>query len=731
MATAALDLSGLNPEQYEAVVHPGGPMLIFAGAGSGKTRVITTRIARLLQEGVKPWRILAVTFTNKAAREMRERVEALTDGSAIRDMWIGTFHSLCARLLRTEGRSIGLDQGFVIYDDSEQLGTIREALKSRGIDDKSIQPRAVLSEISRAKERLQGPDRYAETATGYFESIVSEIYRDYDSRLRRSNALDFDDILFFAHRLLEQAPAVREKYQEKFLHVLVDEYQDVNRAQYEIVHLLAAKHRNVVVVGDDDQSIYAWRGADVSLILKFSSDYPDAKIVKLERNYRSTGNILAAANAVISKNRGRADKRLWTENESGPMITLTQTGTERDEGMMVAEQVERLVAANRRTYGSFAVLYRTNAQSRAMEEAFLTYRIPHVLVGGQRFYERKEVRDMISYLRLAYNGRDDASFRRAVAVPPRGIGATSMQKLEDLARKREVPLLEAATDQALQPDLKRAGASLRGFADVVDRGRQAAGAGSVAGVLRELLTASGYLDMLRAEHSQEAEGRLENLQELLNVTAEYDATADDPSLGGFLESVALVADVDSLKGENGDAVTLMTLHSAKGLEFPVVFLTGMEEGVFPHARSLTSDRELEEERRLAYVGMTRAREELHLLHAARRSTYGTPNFNAPSRFLQDVPRELVEHRGDYGYGGGSTVRQERNQSYTVVEPKPEPKANWKPPFTMGQQVRHGKFGIGVVVACSPIKDDVEVTVAFPGVTGVKKLVQKLAKLEAI
>jgi DNA helicase-2/ATP-dependent DNA helicase PcrA len=738
--TPALDVDSLNPEQREAVLHPGGPLLIFAGAGSGKTRVITHRIARLMLEGVPAHRILAVTFTNKAAREMRDRVEALVGVETSRNMWIGTFHSLCARILRIDGKAIGIDPNFVIYDDADQLSLIREIFKAKDIDDKSIQPRAVLSGISNAKEKLLTPEAFSDKATGFFERICADVYKSYNALLSKANALDFDDILFYANRLFDQRPEVLQKYQERFLHVLVDEYQDVNFAQYNIVHYLAGKHQNIVVVGDDDQSIYAWRGADVSLILRFGSDYPDAKIVKLERNYRSTKTILQAANEVIRHNRSRADKSLWTDNSEGVPITLTQAGTEQDEGMMIADRIVKDTRTGRRKFADFAVLYRTNAQSRVMEEAFLTMRIPHILVGGQRFYERKEIKDMIAYLRLTFNPRDDVSFRRTINVPTRGIGPGAMSKLEEWAADHETPLMDALREQAVQSAMpKKTASALRGFLGAIDDAIELSEGGPVTPVLRSLFSSSGYVDMLKAEHTQEAIGRLENLQELLNVTSEYDATSDEPSLAGFLESVSLVADVDALTGADGDAVTLMTLHSAKGLEFPCVFISGMEEGVFPHSRSLSSDSEIEEERRLAYVGMTRAREELHLVHAHRRSLYGTPNFNRRSRFLDDIPPHLLSTLNDHGFQPAPTPRnvyQERSGTYTVTEQRPAPASriqpnSWKPPFTVGQRVSHAKFGIGVVVACNPIKDDCEVTVAFPGVTGVKKLVQKIAKLEPV
>jgi DNA helicase II / ATP-dependent DNA helicase PcrA len=725
----------LNPEQREAVEHESGPLLIFAGAGSGKTRVITHRIARLLGSGVHPARILAVTFTNKAAREMRERVERLV-GEVAGGMWIGTFHSLCARLLRIEGRHIGIASNFVIYDDDDQLSLIREILKAKNIDDKSIQPRALLSEISSAKEKLQTPEVYATQATGFFERIAADVYKAYETLLRKANALDFDDILVFTVRLLEQREDVRDRYQERFLHVLVDEYQDVNFAQYRIVSLLSGRHRNVVVVGDDDQSIYAWRGADVSLILRFGSDYPDAKIVKLERNYRSTKTILEAANAVIARNRSRAAKRLWTENEDGAAITLTQAGTEKDEAILASDRILRDVRTGRRQYGDFAILYRTNAQSRVIEEALLTLRVPHVLVGGQRFYERKEIRDVIAYLRLVWNPKDDVSFRRVFNMPTRGLGAGTLATIEEMAERRGTSLLEALSDQELQATLpKKALNGVRSFLGAVQSASDETERGTVTQVLNTILNASGYLAMLRTENSREAISRLENLQELVNVTTEYDRSADDPTLGGFLESVSLVADVDSL-GEGGQGVTLMTLHSAKGLEFPVVYMLGLEEGIFPHSRSLGQDSQIEEERRLCYVGMTRAREELHLLFAHRRAIYGQPSFNRPSRFLEDLPSELL-HEDRPTYAGSDRESYADRRDRMIPPPAPPSRApagrrpDWTPPFAVGDRVRHGKFGIGVVIACNPLRDDVEVTVAFPGVVGIKKLVQSLAKLEKV
>lgn len=707
--------------------------MIVAGAGSGKTRVITSRIARLIGEGVPPYRILAVTFTNKASREMTERVQEAT-GVNPRDLWMGTFHSVSARLLRTDGQAIGIDRNFVVYDDGEQLDIVKDGLKKLGIDDKSFQPRGVLSEISRAKERLIGPNRYESEASGFFERTVAQVYKHYAEALRRANALDFDDLLGQCVRLLEESVPVRKKYQERFLHVMVDEYQDVNFAQYRLTQILSGGHNNLTVVGDDDQSIYAWRGADLSLMRRFGSDYPDAKIVRLTQNYRSTQRILDAANAVIARNPSRMDKELWTENGAGTAVTSSMAGTDQDEAMGVVDAVLREVRAGRRQYGDFAVLYRTNAQSRVLEEAFLVMRVPHVLVGGQRFYERKEIRDMVAYLRLVLNPLDDSAFRRVVNVPARGIGATSIQHLESAAAAEGSSLVEAVRGQEAAGRVgKKALASLAALAGTIEAARTISQAGPVTPVLNYLLDQTGYLDVLRAARTEEAQGRLENLQELVNVTAEFDSSVPEPSLGAFLESVALVSDVDGFN-ESDSAVSLMTLHSSKGLEFPVVFIVGMEEGVFPHSRSLGSDSGLEEERRLCYVGMTRAREELHLARAHRRALFGQPSFNPRSRFLDDLDPASVETL--FGEREAvaplRTLRSDRTGNYAVIEPAPSvPKKAWVPPFPVGQRVQHSKFGIGVVVACGPLKNDAEVTVAFPGATGVKKLVQSLARLEPV
>lgn len=719
-----LDLGSLNPQQRRAVEHPQGPLLVFAGAGSGKTRVITYRIAKLISSGLSPGSILAVTFTNKAAREMRVRIEHLV-GPRSRAIWMGTFHSVCGRMLRESGRMIGLSPNFVIFDDADQLSLIKTILKERGVDDRSVNPRAIRNEISRAKERLISAERYESLGGGFIERIVADVYPIYADRLQRNNALDFDDMLSFAVRLLKERPEALEKYQARFRHVLVDEFQDVNQAQYELVRHLVQEHRNITIVGDDDQSIYAWRGADVEFILKFASEFEKATVIKLEENYRSTKNILRVANAVIEKNRGRAPKRLWTDNPEGTPVTVTELGTEQDEAAAIAERIMSDVRGGTRNYGDFAILYRTNAQSRAIEDSFVRWRIPYILIGAQRFYERKEIKDMIAYLRLAANPSDDIAFKRIINSPARGIGATTVKRIEEMAGSR--PMFLQVQDEEFCRELRpQTRASIRTFVRAILDARSLVGTSSTEQILRSLLVGTGYMDALRAEKTEEASGRLENLQELVNVAVQHDTLSDEPGLNSFLQEVALLSDADEITEEKG-VVTLMTAHTAKGLEFPVVFLGGMEEGLFPHSRSMTSDKQIEEERRLCYVAMTRAREELHVTFAARRATYGQPVFNSPSRFLSAIPEaEVSSLREAPELSAG--VRPRGPASY---EPQVRvlKKPDWRAPFEVGQQVRHEKFGTGVVVSCFPVRDDCEVTVAFPGVIGVKRLLQSVARLD--
>ncbi|MGC8666670.1 MAG: DNA helicase PcrA [Chthonomonadales bacterium] len=725
-------LASLNPQQREAVLHGDGPLLIFAGAGSGKTRVLTHRVAYLIAAGkAHPRNILAVTFTNKAAGEMRERIASIV-GEASRHIWIGTFHATCARILREAGDAIGLERDFVVYDDGDQVTLVREALGQLQIDDKKFAPRAILSLISRAKERLVPPEEFGKHYQGFVERVAERVYDLYNQKLRLNRALDFDDLLFYAVRLFQQRPDILQRYQERFRYILVDEYQDVNYAQYLLLTLLAAKHRNLCVVGDDDQSIYMFRGADVGLILQFERDYPDARVVKLEQNYRSTGTILDAAHAVVSRNQSRKDKRLWTNNPRGCPLTVKEADNEQDEAEFVVRTIWDAVRARRRTYGDFAVLYRTNAQSRAFEEVFLTFRVPYRIVGGVRFYERKEVKDIVAYLRVLHNPRDAVSLKRILNVPSRGIGPATLAILEKTAEATSQPLWDALLGSAQIAELSaRQRSALSSFVDLVTHLRDLAPNATVTDLTTELLNKTHYLSDLEAHSGADAQSRSENVQEFLTVTTRFDAESDDRSLAAFLEQVSLVSDLDTLDAR-ADAVTLMTLHSAKGLEFPVVFLVGLEEGVFPHARAMNSDRELEEERRLCYVGITRAKEELYLTHAYRRTLFGTISYNPRSRFLNDIPPEL--------YGMPASVRAQSGSSSKVSAaaklwvdrvPSPREEQQGAVSFRPGQKVRHHTFGTGIVLSAENVNGDLQVSVAFPAPVGIKKLMQSFAKLQAV
>jgi len=725
-------LGNLNAVQREAVCHGDGPLLIFAGAGSGKTRVLTHRVAYLIATGkAHPRNILAVTFTNKAAGEMRERIAAIV-GEASRHIWIGTFHAVCARILREAGDAIGLDRDFVVYDDSDQATLVREALYQLQIDDKKFAPRAILSLISRAKERLIPPEEFGTHYQGFVERIAERVYELYNHKLRLNRALDFDDLLFYAVRLFQQRPEILQRYQERFRYVLVDEYQDVNYAQYVLLTLLAAKHRNLCVVGDDDQSIYMFRGADVSLILQFERDYPDARVVKLEQNYRSTGTILDAAHAVVSRNRGRKEKRLWTENPRGCPLVVKEADNEQDEAEFVVRTIWEAVRAKRRTYGDFAVLYRTNAQSRAFEEVFLNFGVPYRIVGGVRFYERKEVKDVVAYLRVIHNPRDTVSLKRILNVPARGIGNATLSILEKTADAAAQSLWDTLLQVDQIPELPaRQRNAVAGFVDLITRLQNLVPNTTVTELTTHLLEATHYLSELEAQPGLDAQTRAENVRELLTVTTRFDAEADDRTLAAFLEQVALVSDLDSLDART-DAVTLMTIHSAKGLEFPVVFLAGLEEGVFPHARSMNSDRELEEERRLCYVGITRAKEELFLTHAYRRTLYGGISYNPRSRFLEDIPPEL------YGVPSAPSAPQQpmslkpgSGKLWVARVPTPREDEQATVSFRPGQKVRHHTFGTGVVLSAEQVNGDLQVSVAFPAPVGIKKLMQSFARLQAV
>lgn len=702
----------LNPRQLEAVRHTEGPLLVLAGAGSGKTRVLTYRIAYLLDRGAAPRQILAITFTNKAAREMRSRVEELV--GATTGMWIATFHSACVRMLRRHGQLVDCLPGFSIYDDQDQLLVVRNCLRELDLDDKKYHPRGVLAAISKAKNALLSHQDFARAAEGHYARRVAEIFRLYTTKLRANNALDFDDLLVKAVELLETQPEVLSYYQERFQYIHVDEYQDTNHAQYRWVSLLARAHRNLCVVGDDDQSIYLFRGADVSNILDFERDYPETKVIKLEQNYRSTGNILGAANSVIANNRRRKGKALWTAAGPGEKVRLYNAGDEKDE----ANFVVRTVQESPRPLADHAILFRTRAQSRILEEVFLREGIPYQLIGGLPFYGRKEIKDMLAYLRILVNPWDLVSLARVINEPRRGIGQRTLEKFLALAQTSQQPplisLLAAAGAIGGQ-----AGARLSEFGQMIGHLGSVAEESAVTITLQEVMHRTGYIAALNAEGTVEAQSRLENLQELLTVTEEYDRR-EGGDLGLFLEEISLVADVDSLK-EGSEGVTLMTLHSAKGLEFPVVMVVGMEEGLFPHSRSLEAEAELDEERRLCYVGMTRAKEELSLVWARTRHIFGRLEACRPSRFLREADEKYL----DYLNGSPSQIRM------WAPTAQPQQRAGGgKVKYSVGMIVEHSKWGRGAVVETSSLGEQPVILVEFSGGDR-RRLMADFAPLEVI
>ncbi len=705
-------LEALNPPQREAVVHPGGPLLILAGAGSGKTRVLAYRIAYLLRHGgVAPARILAVTFTNKAAREMRDRVDRLVGGALARSMWIGTFHHICSRILRRHGDRIGIDKNFLIYDEDDQRALIRECLEDLGLDERRFPPPVMLAMIDRAKNEAVDHVAYAAQATGFYEEVVARVYRAYQAGLHERNGLDFDDLLLEVLRLFQEAPEVLVEYQERFPHILVDEYQDTNHAQYLIVQKLAERYRNLCCVGDDDQSVYMWRGADVRNILDFERDYPDATIIKLEQNYRSTKTILQAATEVIGHNPHRHSKVLWTANVTGEPIVLYEAFDGHDEARYVINEVQRL--KNGRRYRDFVVLYRTNAQSRLFEEQLLRSGIPYTIVGSVRFYERKEIRDILAYLRLAIVPQDIVSLKRVINVPRRGIGEVSVGRLEAYAATRGIPILEAmTTPEALDGLPKPAQHAVGEFVGLLERLRDRAHRVRTTEFIDATIGESGYQVMLEAEGTDEAHSRLENLRELVTVAQEFEAVTGEENLEAFLQHLALMTDLDAWH-EEVDRLTLMTLHSAKGLEFPVVFLAGLEEGLLPHARALDEEGGLEEERRLCYVGMTRAKDRLYLSHARSRTIFGTTMPGVPSRFLDEVSADLL-------------TRPEPSRAAVSVQPEED---RTLPELVVGDHVRHATFGEGKVLAVEGEGIRAVVTVNFT--QGVKRLALGYAPLDRI
>ena len=726
----------LNDRQCEAVKHTEGPLLITAGAGSGKPKVLTCRIAHLLELGVAPYRILAITFTNKAAKEMKERVTNLV-GAQADSIWLSTFHSFCAKLLRFEVDGFhGYTRNFTIYDSSDQLVLVKDCLKKLNLDDKQFMPRSVLGTISSAKNVLMDAKAFAAKASDFYEQKVADVYALYQEKLRENNAVDFDDLLFLAVRLLQEKEDVREKYQSRFQYILVDEYQDTNHAQYALTKILAARWRNICVVGDADQSIYAWRGADIRNIIDFTRDYPDAASIKLEQNYRSTKTILHAANAVIDNNESRPKKTLWTENPAGNKIIHYQAQTEHDEADYIAGVIYNRHEISHEPYGDMAILFRTNAQSRVLEEKLMRYAIPYTMVGGTKFYDRKEIKDVLAYLRLLYNPEDSLSLTRIINVPKRNIGATTMEHVAAYAEEQGISLFEALSSTDEIPVTKRARTSLENFAAMIFDLLNDIEGKDVLSLIETVIKQTGYGDMLdkEAEHDPQGESRKENVGEFLSVAKDYMDSNPDGNLQDFLENVALVSDVDDFESSDSK-VTLMTLHAAKGLEFPVVFLTGLDEGLFPHSRTLLDPAQVEEERRLAYVGITRAERQLYVTNAITRTMYGRISAYMPSRFLAEIPPQLMED-----YHRKSAMPQSRT---TAVPGKQRVSILTKPvasslpkkhavtdTFAKGDKVRHKIWGIGTVLDVIGEGTNMQMKIQFP-TKGVRQVVVKYAPLEKI
>ncbi|MBM7566426.1 DNA helicase PcrA [Paenibacillus sacheonensis] len=773
-------VSKLNPPQRAAVQATEGPLLIMAGAGSGKTRVLTHRIAYLMEKRrVAPWSILAITFTNKAAREMQLRVGSLVGPSA-NDIWVSTFHSMCVRILRRDIGRIGFTNSFSILDSADQLSVIRNCMKEQNIDTKKFEPKSVQAAIGGAKNELISPEQFEQKIGDYFDGIVSKIYASYQKKLKSNNSLDFDDLIMKTIQLFKDEPDVLTFYQNKFRYIHVDEYQDTNRAQYMLCNMLADKHHNICVVGDSDQSIYRWRGADITNILNFEEDYPEAKAILLEQNYRSTSNILNAANAVIRLNSSRKDKKLWTDQGEGDAIMVYQADTEHDEGYFVTGQIRQQVNKGRK-YADHAILYRTNAQSRVIEEMLIKSDIPYQIVGGVKFYDRKEIKDLLAYLRLISNPDDDVCFQRIVNVPKRGIGDTTVAKLMDEAGLRGVSVFNLLEQLDWLDVTGRARTALREFQEIILNLTRMVEYLSVTELTEKILEMSGYREELQRENTLESKARLENIDEFLSVTQDFEKRNEDKSLVSFLTDLALIADIDSMdedepEGGVKDAVVLMTMHSAKGLEFPIVFIVGMEEGVFPHSRALNDNDELEEERRLAYVGITRAEKQLFLTCARMRTLFGRTNANMPSRFLKEVPDELKTDASAVGRGrpagGGSSFAGggfgasrpagstgsgfgfrgpaaspqrpgapagggvRTSPAAGVVRPAlpgrtPDAAASAGVSFSVGDKVSHGKWGIGTVVDARGAVGEQELKVAFEAPTGIRKLMAAYAPIHKV
>ena len=741
----------LNKPQKEAVFHTEGPLLILAGAGSGKTRVLTHRIAYLIEEkGVNPWNILAITFTNKAAEEMRQRVDSLV-GIGAESIWVSTFHSMCVRILRRYIDRLGYDNRFTIYDTDDQKTLMKEVCRKTDIDTKRFKERMLLSVISSAKNEMILPEEFELNAGGDFVQLkIAKVYKEYEAQMRANNALDFDDLLVKTVQLLETQPDVRENYQERFRYIMVDEYQDTNTVQFRLVSLLAGKYRNLCVVGDDDQSIYKFRGANIRNILDFEKEFSDAKVIKLEQNYRSVGNVLEVANSVIRNNKGRKEKTLWTDNEKGEKIRLRQFDTAYDEAQFIAEDIKDETAQGA-NYSDHAVLYRTNAQSRLLEEKFVAMDIPYKIVGGINFYSRREIKDVLSYLKTIDNGKDDLAVRRIINVPKRGIGLTTINRIQESAAARGIGFYDALSAPDLIPGIGRSASKLDSFAALIEYFKGRSEESGVTDLLTEVIEKTGYTESLEADDPEELEARVQNIDELVSKAAVYEESCSDrgerPTLSGFLEEVALVADIDSV-AEDRDYVILMTLHSAKGLEFPHVYLAGMEDGLFPSYMSISGDdpEELEEERRLCYVGVTRAEEKLTLTCARMRLVRGERQYNSMSRFIKEMPSALIDTgKREGGFSQNVSLGEKRTYSSEVSGYKRSAYAQ-KPAFAaiqkgsglmakkseglsygVGDRVRHVKFGDGTVTEIKEGGRDYEVTVQFD-TAGVRKMFALFAKL---
>lgn len=739
----------LNNEQREAVFHTEGPLLILAGAGSGKTRVLTHRIAYLIDEkGVNPWNILAITFTNKAAGEMRERVDRIV-GFGSESIWVSTFHSTCVRILRRHIDRLGYNTNFTIYDADDQKTLMKDVCKALQLDTKIYKERALLSAVSSAKDELISPDEFELNAAGdYHKQKIAKVYREYEKQLKANNALDFDDLLVKTVQLLQTQPDILEYYQERFRYIMVDEYQDTNTVQFKLISILAKKYQNLCVVGDDDQSIYKFRGANIKNILNFENEFEHARVIKLEQNYRSTENILNAANGVIRNNYGRKEKSLWTENGEGDKIIFQQFENAYDEADYVVSDIKSHVREGIRSYNDHAILYRTNAQSRMFEERFVAANVPYKVVGGINFYARKEIKDLLAYLKTIDNGMDDLAVRRIINVPKRGIGLTTINRVQENAVERGVGFYEALLTADMIPGIGRSVSKLTSFVALIEHFRESAKTMMVSELMQEILDYTGYIEDLEAESKEDAEERIQNIDELLSKIAAYEESCEDeqPTLSGFLEEVALVADIDSLD-ESSDYVVLMTLHSAKGLEFPEVYLVGMEDGIFPSYMTITADdpTEIEEERRLCYVGITRAMENLTMTCARRRMIRGETQYNKMSRFLKEVPVHLFASKQSIDIDVDEEKLQSAKQNAyfqakqafrapAFSTPKPVQNFGTKSgeglSYDVGDRVRHMKFGEGLVLSIVAGGRDYEVTVDFDN-AGVKKMFAGFAKLQKI